>query len=151
MTPHQGEKNGTPPLFQTHIYMRLVLNLLIFGCRIAEKTHDPPYRLSEKWMTPHMHSLKNRRPPPHILPPPPPPLKFMNSPLPRTALSTLVYCNLTMLCMMSMSVGSDCGIQLMFSLSMWFMDSQLLLVQCTSSYFHAVCMFSVRIGRMLLM
>ena len=43
-----------------------------FQIWIAEKTHDPPYRLSEKWMTPPLYAfIKNRWPPPHILPPPP--------------------------------------------------------------------------------
>ena len=52
-----------------------------FRIQIAEKTHDPPYRLSEKWMTPpYMHSLNTGDPPP-IFCHPPPPLKFMNSPL----------------------------------------------------------------------
>ena len=52
-----------------------------FRIRIAEKTHDPPYRLSEKWMTPPPYAfIKNRWHPLYSATPPPPPLKFMNSP-----------------------------------------------------------------------
>ena len=48
-----------------------------------------------------------------------------------------------MMSLMLMRAESDCEIQLMLSLSMWLMDLQLLFVQCTNSYFHAACMFSV--------
>ena len=79
LPPHQGEKIAPPP-FSKHTLYASGIKSADFRIQIPEKTHDPPpYRLSEKWMTPPYAFIKNRWPPPIFCHHPP--LKFMKSPL----------------------------------------------------------------------
>ena len=54
---------ATPLFPNTHLYASGIKSA-DFWIRIAEKTRDSPYRLSEKWMTLPYAFIKNRQPPP---------------------------------------------------------------------------------------
>ena len=64
-SPHQGEKNSTPPPLQTHNLYASGIKSADFWIRIAEKTRDPhPIDcLKSEGPPPHMHSLKTSDPP----------------------------------------------------------------------------------------